>query len=158
MPLIVLETLIAAPPERCFDLSVDVDVHQASVAWSRERAVAGVMTGRMCLDDQVTWEARHLGRTWRMTSRITEYERPARFVDAMVAGPFATFRHEHVFQARDGGTSTSMADRLLYRSPLGPLGVLADVVGLNRYVRSLLSARNRYLKGVAEGLEDETAR
>lgn len=158
MPLIVLETLIAAAPERCFDLSVDVEVHQASVSWSRERAVAGVLTGRMRLGDQVTWEARHLGRTWRMTSQITEYQRPARFVDEMVAGPFAIFRHEHVFQARDGGISTSMADRLLYRSPLGPLGVLADVVGLKRYMRSLLLARNRYIKGTAERLENRAAR
>jgi ligand-binding SRPBCC domain-containing protein len=156
VPLIVLEAIIAAPPERCFDLSVDVDVHQASVSWSRERAVAGVLAGRMRLGEEVTWEARHLGRTWRMTSRITEYERPARFVDEMVAGPFAAFRHEHVFQARDGGTW--MADRLDYRSPLGPLGVLADAAGLKRYVRSLLLARNRYIKGVAERPERGTTR
>ena len=155
LPLIVLETLIAAPPERCFDLSVDVDVHQASVPWSRERAVAGVMSGRMRLGDDVTWEARHLGRTWRMTSRVTEYDRPARFVDEMVAGPFALFRHEHVFRATDGGTS--MADRLVYQSPLGPLGVLADVAGLKRYVRSLLLARNTYIKGAAEQLNSGTA-
>jgi ligand-binding SRPBCC domain-containing protein len=150
VPLIVLETLIAAPPERCFDLSVDVDVHQASVSWSRERAVAGVMTGRMHLGDQVTWEARHFLRTWRMTSRITECERPARFVDEMVVGPFAAFRHEHLFQARDAGTW--MGDRVDYRSPLGLLGVLADAAVLKRYLRSLLLARNRYIKATAERL------
>jgi ligand-binding SRPBCC domain-containing protein len=156
VPLIALETLIAAPPERCFDLSVDVDVHQASVSWSGERAVAGVMTGRMHLGDQVTWEARHFGRTWRMTSRITEYERPARFVDEMVVGPFAAFRHQHVFQARYSGTW--MGDRIDYRSPLGPLGVLADAAVVRRYLRSLLLARNRYIKAAAERPERGTAR
>ena len=156
MPLIVLETLIAAPPERCFDLSIDVDVHQASVSRTRERAIAGVMAGRMGLGDQVTWEARHLGRTWRTTSRITEYERPARFVDEMVAGPFSTFRHEHVFQASDGGTA--MADRLFYKSPMGPLGLIADVMGLTRYLRSMLLVRNHYIKGAAERLETGTPR
>jgi hypothetical protein len=32
MQTIRLETLIGAPAESCFDLSVDVDVHQSSVA------------------------------------------------------------------------------------------------------------------------------
>jgi ligand-binding SRPBCC domain-containing protein len=122
MPLIVLETLIAAPRERCFDLSLDVDVHQASVPRSRERAVGGVAHGAMGLGDQVTWEARHLGRRWRMTSRIVEHERRARFADEMVSGPFEMFRHEHVFEAH--GDVTSMIDRLQYRSPFGPLGAL----------------------------------
>lgn len=148
MPLIVTETVIAAPAERCFDLSLDVEVHQSSVAWTHERAVAGVTTGVMKLGDQVTWEARHLGRTWRMTSTITEYERPVRFVDEMVAGPFESFRHEHVFHAH--GDVTTMIDRLHYRSPFGPLGALTDRVGLRRYIESLLTARNRHLKTSAE--------
>ncbi len=76
MPTIRLETLIRAPVELCFDLSVDVDVHQASVSSTGERAVAGITSGRMALGDEVTWEARHLGRTRRLTSRITEFQRP----------------------------------------------------------------------------------
>jgi hypothetical protein len=72
----------------CFDLSVDVDVHQRSVAVTGERAVAGVTSGRMGLGDEVTWEARHLGKTRGLTSRITEHDRPHRFVDEMVTGAF----------------------------------------------------------------------
>jgi ligand-binding SRPBCC domain-containing protein len=34
-----------------------------------------------------------------MTSRITEWSRPERFVDEQVRGPFAAFRHEHLFEA-----------------------------------------------------------
>jgi ligand-binding SRPBCC domain-containing protein len=148
MPLIVLETVIAAPPERCFDLSLDVDLHQASVAWTRERAVGGVMTGVMGLGDEVTWSARHLGRTWRMTSRITAWERPVRFVDEMVSGPFRSFGHEHLFESMDG--MTRMVDRLQYQAPLGALGHVADLLFLERYMRSLLLARNRHLTMRAE--------
>ncbi|NED80952.1 cyclase, partial [Streptomyces sp. SID11233] len=42
-----LTTRIAAPPEVVFDVSLDVDLHQASMAGSGERAVAGVTSGRM---------------------------------------------------------------------------------------------------------------
>ena len=61
MPVIRLETFIHAPIERCFDLSLSVELHLASTAHTGERAVAGVTTGVMGPGDWVTWEARHLG-------------------------------------------------------------------------------------------------
>jgi hypothetical protein len=76
-----LETLIAAPAPNCFDLSLSVEAHTDSMAESGERAIAGVTSGVMKLGDTVTWRARHFGITFRMTSAITEYQRPIRFVD-----------------------------------------------------------------------------
>ena len=43
----------------------------------------------MSLGQTVTWQARHFGLPFRMTSKITEYERPTHFVDEQVSGPFA---------------------------------------------------------------------
>ena len=57
MPTIRLTTSIEAPVERCFDLSLNVDLHRHSVAHTRERPVAGVTRGTMKLGDSVTWEA-----------------------------------------------------------------------------------------------------
>lgn len=57
MPVIRVETLIAAPIERCFDLMRDVDVHTQSTAGTQERAVAGVTTGLLKAGDEVTWKA-----------------------------------------------------------------------------------------------------
>jgi ligand-binding SRPBCC domain-containing protein len=148
MAEILLTTIVNAPVERCFDLSVDVDVHQASVASTRERAIAGVTSGRMALDDEVTWEARHLFKTRRLTSRITEYERPDRFVDEMVSGPFKSLRHEHLFEAMVAGTR--MLDVFRFEAPLGLLGRLGNAVFLKRYMRSLLRTRNRHIKAMAE--------
>ena len=54
MPTIRLETLIDASIERCFDLSLNVDVHRNSVAHTHECPVAGVTSGVMKLDDIVT--------------------------------------------------------------------------------------------------------
>ncbi len=148
MPTIRLETYIEATPERCFDLSLSVDLHAQSQAQARERPVAGVMTGQMHLGDTVTWEAVHFGVKQHLTSRITAYERPSRFTDEMVAGIFQELHHEHEFIAQSPGTL--MIDEFTFQAPLGFLGRIAESLFLTRYMRNLLLARNRYLKQVAE--------
>ena len=76
--------------------------------------------------------------------------RPPRvFVDEMVSGAFASFRHEHAFDERGDGT-TLMHDRFDYRSPLGWLGSIADALFLESYMRAFLLQRAAFLKGAAE--------
>lgn len=148
MPVIRLETIIHAPPEVCFDLALDVEVHTASVAASGERAVAGVITGRMALGDWVTWEATHFGVRQRLTAVITECDRPRCFVDEMREGAFERFRHFHGFEAIEGGTR--MLDVFDYTSPLDWLGRAADALFLEAYMRRLLVERVGHLKAIAE--------
>lgn len=145
----MLRTPISAPVARVFDLARDVDVHQRSMAASTERVVAGVMRGSMAMGDEVTWEARHFGVRLRLTSRITVFEPPHRFVDEQVRGPFARLRHVHEFYPDEGGTL--MVDGFDYAAPLGLIGRLADLVFLRRYMTRLLSGRNAYIKRIAEG-------
>jgi ligand-binding SRPBCC domain-containing protein len=59
----------------------------------------------MRLGDQVTWEARQLGKMRRLTTRITAFDRPHRFVDEMVTGSFKSFRHDHVFEPSGDSTA-----------------------------------------------------
>ncbi len=80
MPVLRIVTEIQAAPETCFDLSRSIDLHLESMIVSQERAVAGVTSGLIGYGEEVTWEARHLGRRWRMTSRITEFDPPRRFI------------------------------------------------------------------------------
>ncbi|WP_408895756.1 SRPBCC family protein [Nocardioides sp. R1-1] len=143
MPRIVLETLVPAPARACFDLSLSVDAHVESMTRSRERIVGGVAAGAMSLGDTVTWKARHFGLPFTMTSRISEYDAPRRFVDEQVRGPFKRWWHEHTFEESDG--VTTMADTVEFASPLGPVGRSVDVVVLTRYLTRLLEARNRWL-------------
>jgi len=150
MPELHFETAIAAPPEVCFDLERDVDVHQASTAGTAERAISGVTSGKMELGDEVTWEAKHFGLRLHMTSKITAFDRPAAFTDEMQSGPFGHWHHIHRFEARDGGTL--MVDDVNFASPFGPLGSLVDAVYLRRYMANLLLERNRHIKRTAEDL------
>jgi ligand-binding SRPBCC domain-containing protein len=102
----------------------------------------------MKLGDTVTWEAIHFGVKQQLTSKITAYERPHRFTDEMVRGVFHAMKHTHEFLSREGGTL--VIDTFLFRAPAGPLGWLAEVLVLTRYMKRLLLVRNRCLKQVAE--------
>lgn len=150
MPEFSIETIIAAPVEACFELALSVDAHTASMGPSGERAIAGVTSGVMQLGDTVTWRAKHFGLPFRMTSWITAYERPHRFVDEQQRGPFASWWHEHTFVGAPTGR-TVMVDVIRFRSPLGPLGRLVDRLILARYLSRLIRQRNAWL---AQALED----
>jgi ligand-binding SRPBCC domain-containing protein len=50
---------------------------------------------------------------WR--SEITAWEPPRKFVDEQRRGPYRLWRHEHTFEARDGGTLCR--DEVKYSAP-----------------------------------------
>jgi ligand-binding SRPBCC domain-containing protein len=139
-----LETLIAAPPERCFDLSLSVQLHLDSTAETRERVGEGPTSGLLGPGDAVTWEARHFGRRRRLTVRISAYDRPRTFRDEQVAGPFRRLRHDHWFHASDAGTR--MVDEFEFA-----LAPLVDALVLGPHLRRLLLRRNELIKRAAEG-------
>ena len=144
-----LETIIEAPIEDVFDLARDIDLHARSMAHTDERAVAGRTSGRIDLGETVTWRARHFGITWSLTSRITVVERPTRFVDEQVAGPFRSFRHEHRFEPIPGGTRSSTIGSTSRRS--GSLGRLVDRAILARYMRGSARDAQRGAEGRGRG-------
>ncbi len=148
MPTLRLEMFVRAPRERCFDLSRSVEAHVDSASGTGERAVGGVTRGLLGPGDEVTWAARHFGLPFRLTSRMTGFERPRWFRDSMVRGPFARFDHDHYFDRAEGGTL--VRDVFDYASPLGPLGRLADFVAVERHMRAFLAERNERLRELAE--------
>ena len=141
-------TILPIAPDAAFDLSLSIDAHVASMAHSDERAVAGVTAGTIGRDEFVTWRARHFGVTWTMTSRVTVWDRPHRFVDEQVKGPFTSFWHEHVFTPVAGGTQ--LHDRVRFVAPLGPLGTIAERLVLGRYMPHLIDVRNEFLLATAQ--------
>ncbi|OOB92124.1 SRPBCC family protein [Rathayibacter sp. VKM Ac-2630] len=126
-----------------FDRARDIGLHTASQSAAGERAVAGVVSGLIGPGEEVTWRARHFGVPFLLTSRITAFEAPHRFVDEQVRGPFAHFRHEHRFEA--DGTGSVMIDRLEYSAPLGPLGRIAEHLVVTRHLHRLLQERGEFL-------------
>ena len=145
-----IETIVAAPPERVFDLARDLDFHRRSMSHTGEIAVGGRVSGLIEEGQEVEWEASHLRHTWRLRSRITAMDRPRAFTDEQVTGPFVRYRHTHTFIARD--TGTLMIDEWRHTAPLGPLGALADALFLKRHMAQTLALRAAAIKAEAERL------
>ena len=149
MPVVKLVTIIAAPQQRCFDLSRSIDLHKISIRHTNEEAIGGVTTGLIKLNQSVTWRAKHFGFYHQLTSKITEFDAPKYFVDEMKLGIFKKFRHEHHFEECDD-SHTKMIDTFDYESPLGFLGKIVDSLFLKRYMTKLLVQRNAVIKEFAE--------
>jgi ligand-binding SRPBCC domain-containing protein len=151
VPELKITTRIDAPRERVFDLARSIDAHQVSATGTKERAVAGVTSGLIGLNDEVTWEARHFGISQRLTIRVTELVRPSHFQDVMIAGAFKTLVHDHDFLEEAGGTL--MTDCFKFASPFGILGKAVDALFLAGYMRRFIVRRNAVLKTLAESDE-----
>ena len=148
MPVIVLHTVINAPAQVVFDLSRSIDLHKLSTAHTNEEAIAGKTSGLIGLNESVTWRAKHLGITQKLTSKITAYNAPHYFADEMVKGTFKRFKHEHIFKVQNG--IVTMTDIFDYESPLWVFGKIADALFLKKYMANLLTTRNAMVKEFAE--------
>lgn len=148
MAVITLVTEINAPIERCFDLARSIDLHSYSTAQTQEKAIAGVTSGLIQLNETVTWEAIHFGVRQRLTSRITQMEFPVYFVDEQVKGIFRSIYHQHKFEEKEG--KVWMTDIFEFKSPLGILGKIANVLFLKKYLTRFILRRNNIIKHCAE--------
>lgn len=94
-----------------------------------------------------------LGVRLRWVARIIEHSPPghtagaerAAFVDEQESGPFAAWRHEHLFEAVSPN-ETRLTDRVSYRVPLGPLGRLADALFVRRQIVAMFRHRHEALR------------
>ena len=148
MPNIHLTTFIAAPVERVFDLSRNVDLHKKSMIKYKEEAVAGIRFGLIEKDETVTWRAKHLFKTRLLRSRITEMVKPMIFIDEQSQGDFKMMKHEHHFKSCENGTI--MIDVIHFETPYGAMGRWFNTLYLTKYVRKLIEQRNDAIKEFAE--------
>jgi ligand-binding SRPBCC domain-containing protein len=110
--------------------------------------VGGVTKGLLNKGDCVIWEAVHFGIRQKLTVRITEMEKPYRFIDVMEKGAFHSFTHIHEFIKK--GRGTIMKDTFEYKSPFGIVGIFADKLFLEKYMRNFMVSRANELKKITE--------
>jgi ligand-binding SRPBCC domain-containing protein len=148
MSEVIIETQIDAPAEVCFDFMRDIRLHNETKAQTKEKAVAGVTSGKIGLGQTVTFESVHFGIKQRLTVKVVKFERPRLFVDEMTEGVFKSFKHIHEFFPNENGVL--MRDTLVWTAPLGFLGKIADKLFLENHLRRLVTKRNLKLKEIAE--------
>jgi ligand-binding SRPBCC domain-containing protein len=148
MTTINLITKIREHKQIVFDHSRNIDIHQQSASPSNEKAIAGVTSGLINLNETVTWRGKHFGFYLTHKSRITAMNLYDYFVDEMEQGKFKSFKHEHFFEEENG--ITIMKDKLQYETPFGIFGKLFDVLFLKKHLTNFLLERNKVLKQVSE--------
>jgi ligand-binding SRPBCC domain-containing protein len=149
MPFLHLTTFIEAPQQRVFDLSRSIRLHKDSMTRFEEKAISGTVTGLVQMNDEVTWQAKHLFKTRTMKVRITALKSPDFFCDEQREGDFTSLKHEHYFKPVENGTI--MIDQFYYTLPYGTAGKVVNAIYLEKYMTRLLKERNEFLKKVAEG-------
>ena len=142
-------TVFERPIEIVFDAERNISLHSATQDHRGERAVAGVISGLISEGQEVEWEARHFGIKQRLRVRITRMIAPTYFRDELVHGAFKSYAHEHHF-AKLGENRTEKRDVMTLEAPLGPLGRLAEVLFLKRYMTVFLRKKNSDLKVLLE--------
>jgi ligand-binding SRPBCC domain-containing protein len=143
-------THLPSSVDQALATSLDLDVELAVGKRWRLKALPGGYgfrrSGVMARGEMVRWSMRLWGvLPVRHTSKIVQLVEDdgtgeAMFVDEMTTGVFAAYRHEHRFTREGGGTA--MVDDVTWRSPLGPLGALADRLFVRRLMERLVDDRN----------------
>ena len=95
MTTIKLTTKIKASKQIVFDLSRNIDLHQLSMTDSKEKAIYGITSGLVNLNDTVTFKGKHFGVYLTHQSRITKMKLYDSSTDEMIKGCFKSFIHHH---------------------------------------------------------------
>lgn len=94
----------------------------------------------------INYRLRVHGIPLRWTSEIVEWEPPHCFVDLQLRGPYKLWRHEHRFEARDGGTLIS--DTINLALPLGFLGQIAYRIKVHSDVQEIFAFRKNKIRSL----------
>ena len=145
---------IRAPIAIVFDAERDVSFHTSTQSHRCERAISGVTSGLLRLDDEVEWEAIHFGIRQRLKVRISEMNLPFYFKDEMTKGIFHSFSHEHYFSEIDT-SNTLKKDIIKFSAPFWPLGLIAERLFLRSYMSRFIHRKNSDFKAILENIKAE---
>ncbi len=94
-------------------------------------------------DVRIEYRIRWLGIPLLWRTLITAYEPPFAFVDEQETGPYALWRHRHIFQPTPEGTVVS--DHVEYALPFGLLGRAVHALVAGEQLRRIFVYRQQKL-------------
>jgi ligand-binding SRPBCC domain-containing protein len=157
MPTLEFETVIAAPLQKVWAFFEDVTRAIPTIYSPDDGVVVEHADLPPAVGGKVIIRMRGPFGKMRMVAKFVEHRPPhavvfgeeARFVDEQESGPFKYWHHEHDFERVDE-KNTRMLDRVTYRVPLGPIGVLADWIYVRRRLRRMFRYRSEAVKRALE--------
>ncbi len=80
--------------------------------------------------------------------KLTEFVENKLITDTQIKGPFAVWKHKHIFE--DKGETTLMTDEIEFKLPFGILGDIAYSVFVARLIRNQFEYRQKVTKKILE--------
>ncbi len=142
------ETFIAAPARRVFDFHELPDAFERLLPpWENARIVQKADISK--LGSRAIIEQKVLGLIpSRWVAEHTAYEPPEMFEDVQVSGPFASWRHRHIFKPE--GEGALLIDDIEYEPPMWFLGSLADPLFIRPKIEKMFEFRHSVTKDWCE--------
>ena len=79
-------------------------------------------------------------------TEIFEIDKPVKFMDRQLKGPYKTWEHTHTFMQQ--GDGVLMKDSVKYKLPFGLIGEIAHVLLIKRKVENIFIYRKEVLKKI----------
>ena len=137
---------VNAPADRLFLLSTNIGLVEKIIGM---KPVEGKTAGHVVEGDELVWRGWKFGLPAMHETLITAYDRPGFFQDTMGRGYFASFQHDHHFEAVGG--VTLLRDIVHFSMPLGFAGHFVGKHIMVPHVLGLMQRRFAMLKRIAEG-------
>lgn len=153
---------VQAPIERCFELSIRLDIVQRTLGM---KLISGPQSGSVAENSRVHWRGWKFGWPSDHHTLITVFQPPridrrpgepnlvAVFQDSQERGRFATFVHDHYFSQRNDKQPTPhtlLEDQVRFSLPWYLGGRISEELLVGPYIGRLVRKRLKLLKHMAE--------
>jgi ligand-binding SRPBCC domain-containing protein len=112
-------------------------------------SIVGMEPATIRAGTKIDYTLRWFGIKYRWRTLIERWEPGVSFVDTQLRGPYILWHHTHHFES--SGSGTLMTDRVRYRLPFGPFGMLAHTLLVRRQLETIFDYR---MKQVADLFSD----
>lgn len=130
--------VVRSPLEDTYDFFADPrNLEAITPAWLQFRIVEA--PERLERGSLLRYRLRLFGVPIGWRTEITEWNPPRGFTDTQLRGPYRVWVHEH--RLEPAGTGTLVRDRIRYRIPLGPLGLVLNHILVRRWLTRIFDFR-----------------
>ncbi len=89
---------------------------------------------------------------WR--TLITDYQKPYKFIDQQIKGPYTLWHHTHTFEEQDGGTL--IKDNLKYVIPFGWMGRAIHFIYIKHDINGIFQYRHKILNDIFSEIKNQS--
>ncbi len=144
----VKETIIKATPERVFAFHELPDAFERLVPpWENAKVIQKADISE--IGSRAIIETKILGFIpSRWVAEHTKYDPPRMFEDVQIAGPFKSWRHQHIVKPHEDGAV--LRDEIEYEPPLAFLGTAMTPIIITPKIEKMFEYRHRVTKDFCE--------